>query len=172
MGLGQEIFESRSLGHAVSFPPPPLSSALEQITSVERGKWTPLDPSPKEKPDVQPFQNLVRNPKCWSSERQLSIWSGWRGVRGIAVEPGPPPPQMPPLLPTPLLVFTPKSVPSLHCLLPPPLFLPFFLTAGTNFIYTSREPSAELRFLDSASCSSAPSAQDGGRLDPPARAPA
>lgn len=77
---------------------------------------------------------------------------------------------LPSLPPTPLPDFTPQF--QVFTVFPPPLFLSLFLTAGTDFIYTSREPGAELHVLDSASCASAPSAQDGGRFDPPARAPA
>lgn len=65
------------------------------------------------------------------------------------------------------------SLSHLHCNISCLFSLPFFLTAGTNFIHAPRESSGKPPFLDSASCShSASSAQDGGRLDPPANTPA
>lgn len=84
----------------------------------------------------------------------------WRGISGQA--------DVPDTCPSCLLLRLSHLHRNISCL----FSLPFFLTAGTNFIHTPRESSGKLRFLDSASCSSASSAQDGGRLNPPASTPA
>ena len=156
------VFNDILLGYIVSSPSSCLPSLLEQTTNTKKKKkkWTPIDPSAQEKPYLKAFQHFVINPECWRSERQLH-----REGSPLRGDPHPDAPTHPLAAVTPqfqaFIVFSPL-----------PLSLPFFLTAGTNFIHTPREPGAQLRFLDAASCASAQSAQDGGRLDPPARAPA
>ena len=103
------VFNDILLGYIVSSPSSCLPSLLEQTTNTKKKKkkWTPIDPSAREKPYLKAFQHFVINPECWRSERTTA-------QRGVSSErwPAPRRPHPPPRGCHP-------SVPGFHCLFSP-----------------------------------------------------